>query len=226
MEEAKYFYMATDTIDRDDCEYLSNIFNEPQKIGKGAYGEVYQICNKTNQNCNYALKVIIYDKIRYEMSGVELLSRATIKDLWFREVRILKKLNRCQEKQGYKFVPDIYDNWFCTKPEQTYFYILMEKFDGNLSQFIKKYRSVELVKIASLLALKSLDKDLKIIHTFCDICLNDIKLDNILYKQVGEYNYQFVFADTGNSSEEVSQKCQDDDQARFRKTIEEFEKEL
>ena len=225
--EENTFYLAVETKDRDDCEYLSKTFdviNDPKNPMKGAVGKVYQVCSKATRNCNFVLKVITFVPEIYNLTGEDSKSWSYTKKAWSREVRILKKLNRCQVKLGYKFVPEVYDAWFCknSNPQKSTLYILMEKFDGNLMNFIKKYKSVPLVKIAAIMTLNSLDKDLHIIHTTCNVCLNDIKLENILYKQIGEYEYQFVFADTGNSSEEITQKCKDDDQMKFRRTVDAF----
>lgn len=219
------FYMAVETIDKDDCEYLSKTYDTKNSVGGGASGKVYQVCSKATKNCNYVLKVISYDPVIYEQSGMDSKSWSYFKKAWSLEVRILKKLNRCQKKFEYKFVPEIYDAWFCKNPnsQKSYLYILMEKFDGNLMDFMKKYRSNDAIKVASIIALKSLVKDLDTIHEKCNVCLNDIKLENILYKKVGEHDYEFVFTDTGNASEEVSKKCKDDDRAKFKRTIKDFE---
>ncbi len=222
-------YIATKTKSRGYCErLLRQSFNvKKDAIGGGAYGKVYQVCNKDTEDCDYALKVIIYDKVKYEMSGrQELKSESSIERNWRREVKILKKLNICQKKYSKKFVPKLHDHWRCQEEDNTYFYILMEKFEGNLSDFIEKYRSVPPVKVATRIALNLLDSNLDLIHSTCNVCLNDIKLENILYKQVGEYNYIFVFADTGNSTEEVNEKCKKRDQNKFRQYIDEFERKL
>jgi serine/threonine protein kinase len=102
----------------------------------------------------------------------------------------------------------------------------MEKFDGNLYDFIKKFKSSDEIKIAALAELKVLEISLSFIHNFCDICLNDIKLDNILYKQLDKYLFIFVFTDTGNSSLETDKNCKKNDLDRFRRQIQHFKENL
>jgi hypothetical protein len=64
-------YYAIDFYERDDCELLVKKFTNLEYINKGAYGKVFQVCNKETLNCNYVLKVIIFDKYTYELSGSE-----------------------------------------------------------------------------------------------------------------------------------------------------------
>ena len=224
------FYTTVETLDRDDCEYLSKTFDSKKYVNKGACGQIFQVCNIETKNCNYILKVIVYDKDNYELSGsMESKSRKYIKNEWQKEVRVMKKINCCQEKLRYKFSPKIYDNWFCTEETKTYFYILMEKYDDNLFNFITRLKSPKVqeeTKALAIAKLESLEKDLNIIHDKCGICLNDIKLENILYKQVDTYKYDFVFTDFGKSSEDVTVKCMNEDRDRFQRSINMFHEQL
>lgn len=218
------FYLACKTKIKDDCEYLSQLYIEKNKITKGSIGNIYEICKKND--CNYILKVIVYDKIKYDLSGSYLNSEEHLKELWLNEVSCLTKINICQEQQQRQFVPILYDYWLCKKEDKTYFYIVMEKFDGNLYDFIERFKSSDAIKIATLAELKVLEMSLSMIHHSCDICLNDIKLDNILYKQLDRYLFIFVFTDTGNSSFEASKDCKLNDLNRFRRQIQHFKDTL
>lgn len=221
-------YTAIKSFDRDDCETLSKTFDIKQKIGKGAYGNVYEMCNKETKDCKYDLKIITYDKQSYDMSGhMDSKSRSYIKNEWIKEVKILKKLNTCQKKLTIKLVPELYDHWFCTESvDKTHFYIIMEKFDGDLDGFINKFKSVEPVKGFALQALENLRLSLRLLHTVCNVCLNDINIKNILYKQVGKYRYEFVFADTGKSTDDMTEKCKKDDEDRLIRAIQAYENTL
>jgi serine/threonine protein kinase len=216
------FYSATRSLDRHNCEYEAkqklkkeNLFIKENVFGEGLNGKVYEVCN--NANCPYVLKIIIYDKLKNINS-----TRQQHKKNWENEVRILEKLNDCQYKLKYKFVPIIYDSWHCDDKDKSFFFILMEKFEGNLATFIKKYQSSDAIKIASISALKTLEVYLRIIHEKCKVCLHDIKLENILYKQNGRYDYDFVFADTRKSTDNVTKKCMEEDTERFQQTIIDF----
>jgi serine/threonine protein kinase len=138
----------------------------------------------------------------------------------------MKNVNKCQEKFKYKFSPIIYDYWFCSEADKASFYILMEKYDDNLYNFIKKLGSNEASKVASILALEKLEKDLDLIHEICGICLNDIKPENILYKQIDTFKYEFVFADFGKSTNETNEICIKNDRNKFKSTIEQFHQNL
>lgn len=211
---------------RDDCKFLAETYDKKQRLGKGAYGSVYELCKKASNDCSFALKVMIYDKEKYEMIGGEPLSKNYIKTIWEREVRIFHKLNQCQRAWGYQFVPIIHDSWLCEEENFTWFFIVVERFDGNLEDFIRLFKGQEAIKIAAMAKLDTLSRDLKIIHKSCRICLNDIKLPNILYKQTGKYSYVFVFTDLGIATDNMDEECHDRDSARFKESIQLFEKLL
>jgi serine/threonine protein kinase len=218
-------YFSIDTLNRNNCEYLIKTYEKGKSIGSGAYGNVYEACK--DKNCNYVLKVIKYKKDRYENSGkVEELSEKYIKKIWKKEILIHLKLNNCQQKIGITFSPLIHDAWHCKEKDETTFFIIMEKYDGNLTGFIEKYKSVkekEVAKVAIDQALQKLYMCLTFIHDKCDICLNDIKLDNILYKKIKDYQYDFVFADFGKSTYKTTVECKKTDLERFTRNIKMFE---
>ena len=209
----RVFYISSNNTNRSDCEKLS----KKDLLGKGSYG--YQVCkNLYEDDCNYVLKVIMYD----ELSGMETLNETSIKQQWINEVLTLEKLNRCQSKYQTQFVPIIYDSWFCKESSKTFFYIVMERFDGNLNSLIKIYKGNELLHPLLNSKLDMLTLQLRLIHRDCSICLNDIKLDNILYKKVDKDNFIFVFADTGKFTTEVSDDCKKYDTDKFLLSINEF----
>jgi serine/threonine protein kinase len=221
----KSIYFSIDTINRSNCEYLVKTYEQGKFIGIGAYGNVYEVCR--DKKCNYVLKVIKYKKERYENSGkIEELSEKSIKNAWKKEILVQLKLNNCQQKIGIKFSPIIHDAWHCKEVNETTFFIIMEKYDGNLSDFISQYKSIkekEISKIAIDQALQRLYICLKFIHDRCDICLNDIKLDNILFKRIKEYQYEFIFTDFGKSSYKTTLDCKKQDLERFDRNIKLFE---
>lgn len=225
------YYLAVKDLIRDNChnlnQYYSDEFpvpNKSLKYNEGKSASVYDICKE--KDCKYVLKVIVYDHKKYDLVWSPLLEKEYIERSWINEVNVLKKLNKCQDTNEYKFVPEIYDYWYCENKENIYFYILMEKFEGNLYDFVKKYKGVDTIKIAAIQSLALLESLLFFIHTTCDVCLNDIKLENILYKQVDKYIFEFVFADTGNSSMTTDDKCKKDDTDRFRRQIKLFKESL
>jgi serine/threonine protein kinase len=97
----------------------------------------------------------------------------------------------------------------------------MEKYDGNLFDFLKKYKSSNkiLTKNIIRLSLQNLLSSLHFIHQNCNICLNDIKLENILYKNNDGY-YDFCFGDFGLSEINSSEDCKENDLRKFNESIE------
>ena len=136
----------------------------------------------------------------------------------------MKKLNECQQSLKKVFSPILYDAWKCRVGEMTYFYILMEKYDGSLYDIFKKYDITE--KRYALQILETMDAFLTIIHTQCRICLNDIKLENILYKRIDSLSYKFVFADFGISTDNSTDECIEKDLDKFQRTIQTFKEAL
>ena len=207
-------YFTIDSIDRNECEQL---IEKGKRIGSGVYGTVYEACK--NGDCRFIIKVITYKEDRYKNSGeIEQLSEEYIKNNWKKEVYTHTQMNQCQEKYMTCFSPLIYDAWYCKKNNETDFIILMEKYDGSLMDFISNYSDQKERKMSFIIidqALKRLFLSLQLVHINCQICLNDIKLDNILYKQMGEANYEFVFADFGTSTFHPTPECKDNDRKRL-----------
>jgi serine/threonine protein kinase len=218
-------HIAVQSLYREDCEALHYEYEKGDPLGGGAHGQVFEVCTRRNRDCDYVLKVITYDDVKYQMSGGSTRSLDEVKELWKKEVRVMKKLNACQRSEELVFSPILYDAWKCRVGEKTYFYILMEKYEGSLYDIFEKYSISELLENYVLQILKTMRAFLSIIHTNCRICMNDIKLENILYKRIGS-RYEFVFADFGISTENSDDECIKEDKRMFQYTIERFERLL
>jgi serine/threonine protein kinase len=220
-------YTTISNFDRDDCEHLAKTYTT-----KGAFGSVYEACKNSTKDCNYVLKIIIFDKEIYEMSGgIPDKDLVSIKKTWTNEVKILQKLNSCQELIGELLFPKFYDAWYCSKLDKTTFFIVMEKFEGDIDHFLSKWsiktkKEDEMAKTLLISNLKNLSLKLRLIHNECNICMNDINLRNIFYKQIGDYNYEFVFGDTGLSTDKMTKECQEIDWLRLNNSIENLQRKL
>jgi serine/threonine protein kinase len=220
-------YLPVHSLERNDCEEVHRTYEMKYRMGRGAYGSVHQVCKKGTMDCDYVLKIITFDLELYELSGRSKSSLLETKKNWIKEVNVLQKLNQCQSDLDIIFSPLLYDAWMCTKDTRTYFYIVMEKYDGNLLQFISIHKKQEsMAKALVVQTLEKLDAYLMLIHSNANICMNDIKLENILYKQVGQYLYQFVFADFGISFLETNEECKSNDRQKFKATIDQFKVEV
>jgi serine/threonine protein kinase len=223
-------YFGIDFYSRSQCEKLVRDYRLGNLIGKGAYGKVYDVCK--HSDCKYILKVISYDDTIYQMSGMSGKSGDEIYAQWFNEIDMHIQMDRCQTKASGQFAPHIYDAWFCDGNRT--FYIIMEKFDGNLFDFISMYtklgdhvRSLLKTLINTTFVYKLL-YSLDFVHQNCNICINDIKLENILFKKVGD-QYLFVFADFGISGQctrAINEQCKIEDKRKLESVIDYFLKEL
>jgi serine/threonine protein kinase len=104
----------------------------------------------------------------------------------------------------------------------------MEKFDGNLKDFIFIFKNNKLLKTVLSSNLQLLETSLLHINKTCNICIDDIKLENILYKINSKGIYEFVFSDFGTSvlyqnvDNKTFEDCLKKDERRFNNTVEEF----
>jgi serine/threonine protein kinase len=214
------------SLERNDCEEIHRTYEMKTRMGRGeraSDGSVHQVCKKSTMNCDYVLKIITFDPELYELSGSKP-SLLETRQNWVKEVNVLQKLNQCQSDLDIIFSPLLYDAWMCTKEDtRTHFYIVMEKYDGNLLEFISIHKKQkDMAKALVVQTLEKLDAYLMLIHSNANICMNNIKLENILYKQVGQYLYQFVFADFGISFLETNVECKSNDRKKFQYTINQF----
>jgi serine/threonine protein kinase len=205
-------YLGVQSLNREDCEALHDQYAKDGHIGDN--GQVYEVCTKRNRECEYVLKVITYE------DGV----LAEVEESWEREVRLMRQLNVYQRSVELVFSPILYDAWKRYSEEKTYFYILMEKYDGSLYDIFEKYDINE--KRYALQVLATMDVALVIIHTQCRICLNDIKLENILYRRINSLHYKFVFADFSLSTDNATDACIKEDRSKFKSTVRRFEEAL
>jgi hypothetical protein len=131
-------YLPIHSLERNDCEEVHRSYEIKDRMDRGAYGSVHQVCKKGTRDCDYVLKIITFDQEMYELSGRSKPSLVETRKNWIKEVNVLHKLNQCQSSLDIIFSPKLHDAWMCTKKEdmRTYFYIVMEKYDGSLLQFI------------------------------------------------------------------------------------------
>ena len=224
-------YFGLDTVkERSKCEKLFKEYKRGKTVlGKGAYGKVYDLCKGTN--CNFVLKVTTFSKKYNSTIGGYKSERSTKINEWMTEIENNLKVVECQQDYDFQFIPRIYDAWFCDKKNgDTKFYIIFERFEGNLKDFIKKFSKEskdvkKLLKSFIMLKFKVLEKTLDHINEKCKICLDDIKIENILYKSNDNGTFDLVFSDFGTSKygEKISENCIKTDIRRFKQAVDEFD---
>lgn len=212
---------------RSDCERLLKEYKKGNKIGGGAFGSVYELCKETN--CNFVLKTLEFNKSMFEFTGSPRLSYEYKFQNWKKEINNHLKVIECQKNYKIQIFPNIYDAWFCDEENgDSSFYIIIEKFEGDLKQFINRFSFYDkdvksLLKGFIEIKFKDLEEALEYINNTCKICLDDIKLDNILYKKKDSGGYDLVFSDFGTSFyEKISETCIDTDKRRFSQSVREF----
>jgi len=223
-------YIPTPTYKRSDCEALFTTYESNGFVDQGAYGEVYQACRRGTADCDYVVKIIKYNNSSYVESGGMTSSQQKKFVEWENEVDVMTVLNKTQRSLGISLCPILYDAWYCRKGDDVEFYILMEKFDGDLRSLIKKYKKSSNSSVVKLVIIESfldiLFARLLLIHERHGICLDDVKLANILYKINDEGGYSFVFADFGKAKFSSSEECMEQDRESFRRHIKAFLRDL
>jgi serine/threonine protein kinase len=220
-------YIPTPTYKRSDCEALFTTYESKGFVDQGAYGQVYQACKRGTSDCDYVVKVIKYNHGSYVESGGMTPSLQKKFGEWEKEVDVMTALNETQRSLRITLCPILYDAWYCRKGEDVEFYILMEKFDGDLRSFIKKYKKSSMINLVSVeLLLDGLYKSLLLIHDKHGICLDDVKLANILYRINDEGRHSFVFADFGKAKFSSTEECMKQDRESFSRHIEAFFEDL
>jgi serine/threonine protein kinase len=202
-------YFSLEKIpNRSDCEKLLKEYKIQNKLG--AYGKVYSACK--NENCNFVLKTMEFCKTKC------------------REIKNHLQIIECQNNYKFRFVPTVFDSWFCNEDNnEPVFYIIMERFDGDLKDFIERFskydKSVKiLLKSFIKVKLNELQDALEFINNKYQICIDDIKIENLLYKKLENETFELVFADFGTSimNENFSQECIQRDLMRFKSSVNEF----
>lgn len=219
-------YFSLENIpNRSNCEKLLKEYKLGKQIGRGAYGKVYDVCR--DSDCNFILKTMEFCMSKYNMIKLSYENKF---NEWKKEIENQLSVIECSKKYHYRFVPNVYDAWYCNeKNGDSVFYIVMEKFDGDLKSFIsifsKHDKNVKnLLKSFILLKLQLLSESLQYINNSCNICLDDIKLENILYKKYSDNTYDLVFSDFGTSltGKKITSRCVEIDITRFKQIVEEF----
>jgi serine/threonine protein kinase len=204
-------YIPVKTRRRRDCEALHSVYERKNRLGKGSFGEIYEACVRTTGDCGYVLKVITYDHRYFRKHGGKSMERCYRE--WKNEVEIFTRINELQQKYGEAFSPKIFDSWFCNEKGYVYFYILMEKYDGDLFHLLDAYDDGKR-NLSILMALERMSLYLKLIHMELEICLNDVKLQNILYK-ITPSGVSVVFSDFGIATQYSDEECIRIDQENF-----------
>lgn len=219
-----------DNYDINDCtikgrKYIEKDSADPDRHGKKKF-DIFNACSAKTGKCNLVLKILKYSDEQYNMCGTDLCSFKYIKEAWMNEVGILALLDNRLNKYE-KSVPKLIDAWYCEEETESHFYIVMEKYDGDLATFLKKIKVTEDEKKQIMKKLKKLKKALKKVHDL-GICLADIKEENILYREV-KNKYEFVFTDFGisfyrekdfkNKNQDSLDKCKQREMDNFDKVL-------
>ena len=175
---------------------------ECEETSTASFAEMNEACKKGDENCKYILKVATY----HHNEGIPLRKYFTT---WYNEVTVLYKLNSYQSKLGIEFSPYLYDWWYVHKGSEVHFYLLLERFHGDL---------VSLVGSGNLrynIAMKKLECHLALIHRHLKVCLNDIKLKDILYKKIGTRFQHLVFSDFSSATKEADKESMTEERILF-----------
>jgi hypothetical protein len=187
-------YFPVDDLSRDQCEKAT--------VSSEYYDKFFEVCRQ-HKKCRYVLKMIIYNDDSWQITNQSDKSLEYLKTCWNNEVQIYQTLQNHKTSSSYQFVPNIYDWWF-SEPgadRNVYFFILMEKYDGNLVDFVKLFtgedtQNNQFVQWLIKKEINSAFNDLKqILNTF-HYDSKGINLENILYKaHYDTRKFQFVYID-------------------------------
>ena len=166
---------------------------ECEETSIASFTEMNEACKKGDESCKYILKVATY----HHNEGIPLRKYFTT---WYNEVTVLYKLNSYQSKLGIEFSPYLYDWWYVHKGSEVHFYLLLERFHGDLVSLVGDGEEDDL---AYIIAMETMACYLSIIHHDCKLCLNDIKLKDMLFKEVDVGHYRFVFSNFSSSTRAI-----------------------
>ena len=189
-------YIPVNTAFRESCEEFhknSVPFDETDIDGDEdivSFTKMHEACKKGNSKCEYILKVATYN---YK-EGVPLEKYFMA---WYNEAITFRKLNRYQNKVWINLSPSLSDWWYVHRGSVVHFYLVMERFRGDLISLVGSRN------ITYKIAMERVECYLALIHYHCKVCLNNFKLEDILYKEIGYKNYRFVFSEFGSASKAV-----------------------
>jgi serine/threonine protein kinase len=156
------------SIRRQSCEIAYLDYKQGKTLGQGGFGTVYELC-ESKHNCPYVLKV-------------QNLSKRN-NDNFTEEVE--------NQKKAHKFAPKIHDAWMCVKSYELYGFIVMDKMDGTLLDYVAQYPITQTF-IEKL--MKILVSYVNQLHNM-NIAHNDLNFENIFYK-----GRKWYLGDFGQSS--------------------------
>jgi serine/threonine protein kinase len=167
-------------LDRASCELAFHNHKTGKALGKGAYGTVYELCDRQNK-CPYVLKVQAFKPMRdlIEQFQREIVTQITV-----------------SERLG--ITPAVYDAWYCRpNARQINAFIVMERMDGDLVSYLKAHArtlSNDFIRhlVGTIKGYVSQLHKLQIKH-------NDIADRNILYKRMPDGRLKWVLGDWGLS---------------------------
>jgi serine/threonine protein kinase len=210
-------FFATDCVNRAQCERLFREYTTG-KHTKAAFSTFYDACKQATGS-QFILKVTA--------SNCQIDECTSQVDMHNLMVHSLRKFD-------HNFLPQMHDAWDCLVIKQPTFFAIIERYDGNLFDLISSFPGDDpdiqkLLNTIIHIVLKNLQGSLYYVHNTCNICINDIKLENILYKETAN-QYVFVFADfgitTGKCSVNKDPKCKQEDARKLEVTIQTFLNEL
>lgn len=141
-ENLKHAFCVEVELDKEEKWSLTN-----ENIGGGAFGEVYQVCDRAANNCNYVMKIInLCSQRRNE--PILKVAKQSFKD----EVRLH------DEASHLGVAPEIIDSWTCTDPPIGVIIMPLLKrtlksilYDKTISRDIKEARKNEAEQLLKVL---------------------------------------------------------------------------
>ena len=197
------------SLRRDTCEMKFEDYKRGGMIGRGFFGQVYELCDSKKQ-CPYVLKVQPFAK---EKKWYDVNVEDFAREIAFQRY-VYDKL---------KLAPKIYDAWICKSNDPNdarvddIGFVIMERMDGTLTDLLRQSENVPREQIKQILELKL---NVTKLHKL-GIEHGDLSIDNIFYKRSGK-SVQLFFGDFGFAHERggVRPNNASDDDQRLRKILE------
>jgi serine/threonine protein kinase len=210
-------FFAIDCVNRAHCERLFHEYTTGIYT-RTAFSSFYDACKQATGS-QFILKVTPSNS-QFDECNSQV-------DMHNQMVHSLRKFD-------HDFLPLMHDAWYCLVNTQPTFFTIIERYEGNLFDLISSFPDDDpdirkLLNTIIHIVLKNLQGSLYYVHNTCNICINDIKLENILYKETAN-QYVFVFADfgiaTGKCSVNKDPKCKQEDARKLDVMIQTFLNEL